>query len=94
MSSNEIVRILETLCLKMNCSLDVVAFFRSDSAANMAGKRNGVGIQLQKKYQIYPLLCHAHGIMLASTHFMKSVEGSRVKRGLFSFSFFSFFRIW
>jgi hypothetical protein len=67
----------------MNVGLEKVAFFRSDSAANMAGNKSGAGVQLQLKYGIQPLKCQAHGIMLASKRFMKSFRGVSLEKGLY-----------
>jgi hypothetical protein len=82
-TANEIVDVVRKQCQSMKISMDSIAFFRTDSAANMAGSKSGAGIQLNRTYSIQHLNCQAHFIMLASTYFMKSSEGKEAERGFF-----------
>jgi hypothetical protein len=81
---------VEKTCENSKIPLDSVVFFRTDSAANMAGSKSGAGAQLSRLYGIHHLNCQAHSIMLASTHFMNSSEGKEAENGflyLFVFLF-------
>jgi hypothetical protein len=64
-TAENVAAVVESLCTNENINLSNAITFCTDGAANMSGRKSGASIRLHQKFDIKPVICDVHSIMLS-----------------------------